>query len=196
MRKTFFIVLVLATAGLSLSLISCYMKTEHKIEAHITLDIRELKATANEIEDMIRSEKAKGDQSFFNIPWKVEIAYGEMEIKFMTPAVETAIANRRTRLGKLEGLMVKGCIGENNSGYVEYRPCPACKTDSQFIEEVVRLIQQENQDRRIIYQTIVEQNNLGSDKLSVVEKVFSQVQRKNALSGSFIQQDDGSWIKK
>lgn len=194
MRKIFFIVaLFISAAGLSLS--GCYMKTEHKIEAHITIDIRELKETATQIEDMVRAKKPKG-QSLFILPWKVDAAYGQMQIKFMTPDVEKAINNRGARLDRLEELMESGCIGENNSGYVEYRPCPDCEKDATLIEEAKKNIRDENNDRRTIYQTIVEQNNLGSDKLSVVEKVFSQEQRKNAPQGSYIQQDDGTWIKK
>lgn len=175
---------------------SCYMKTEHKIEAHITLDIRELKETATQIEDMVRSQKNKGDQSFFLVPWKVEAVYGQMEIKFMTPAVKKAIADRGARLDRLEELMAKGCIGETNQGYVEYRPCPACESGSQLTGEIEKLVQGENRDRQTIYQAIVEQNNLGSDKLSVVEKVFSQVQHKNAPPGTFVQLGDGAWVKK
>lgn len=196
MRKIILGGLIFAMAGLGLVLASCYMKTEHKIEAHITIDIRELSDTANQIEDMVRAKKPKG-QSLI-LPWQVEAVYaaGEMEIKFMTPAVEEAIASRGARLDSLEGLMRQGCLGENNRGYVEYRSCPACESDPALKKRAEKLAQEENQDRLTIYQTIVEQNNLAADKLSVVETVFSQVQRRNAPSGSYIQQDDGSWVKK
>jgi uncharacterized protein YdbL (DUF1318 family) len=194
MKKIFFMLAFFISTA-SLFLLGCYMKTEHKIEAHITIDIRELKETATQIEDMVRAKKAKG-QSLFILPWKVDAAYAEMQIKFMTPDVEKAITNRGARLDRLEELMKKGCIGENNSGYVEYRPCPDCEKDAALIGEAKKNIKDENIDRRTIYQTIVEQNNLGADKLCVVEKVFSETQRKNAPQGSYIQQDDGTWIKK
>lgn len=184
----------LLAAVMVFGLISCYMKTEHKIEAHITIDIREIEATANEIEDMVRARK--GGQSLFVPFWKLDAAYAGIELKFMTPEVEKAISNRGGRLDSIEELMKKNCIGENNRGYVEYRACPACEKEPQLVEEAKRLIKEENQDRLIIYQTIVEQNNLSKDSLSLVEKIFSQVHQKNAPSGAFIQQDDGGWIKK
>jgi len=193
MKKIFFLVLVLAVTGLSL--ISCYMKTEHKIEALITLDIREVKEAANGIEDMVSSKKDKDDQSFLILPWKVGVVYGQ-GIKYMTPAVETAVANRKTRFNSLQELMVKGCIGENNRGYVEYRPCPACESDSQLLGKVGKLIQEENRDRQTIYKAIVEQNNLDANNLAVLEKGYGEVRQERAPSGTFIQKDDGSWVQK
>ena len=188
--------LVLSMAGLGIVLTSCYMKTEHKIEAHITIDIREIEATGNQIEDMVRAKRAKKGQSLFILPWRVEPAYAEYQIKIMTPEVQKAIERRGARIDSLDEMMLMGCIGENNRGYVEYRSCPTCNQDPALKEKAEKLVTEENQDRLFIYKAMVEQNNLPADALSVVETTLGKIQRQKALAGTDIQQDDGSWVKK
>ena len=111
-------------------------------------------------------------------------AQANYSIKQMTPEVEAALNNRRDRFDALRELKSKGSIGENNSGYVE-----ALSPDAQDAATA------ENNDRKVIYQTIAEQNNL-KDAIGTIEKVFAQVQREKAQAGDKIQQEDGSWTTK
>ena len=107
-------------------------------------------------------------------------------IKEMTPEVTAALENRRNRYDKLAELKQQGKVGENNRGYVE-----AFSDDGS----VKRLVDVENRDRKIIYQTIAEQNNL-KDAIGAIEKVFAQTQRDNAEPGDKIQAEDGRWTEK
>ena len=107
-------------------------------------------------------------------------------IKEMTPEVMSALGNRRNRYDELEKLKQQGKIGENNRGYVEVF------SDE---ENIKTLVEAENRDRKIIYQTIADQNNL-KEALGTIEKVFAQTQRDNAEPGSKIQLKDGRWIVK
>ncbi len=113
-------------------------------------------------------------------------ADGKYDIKEMTPAVKTALENRRDRFDDLKAFKVQGIIGENNRGYVE-----ALTSDSA----AQRLVDAENKDRKVIYQTIEEQNNL-SGALETIEKVFAQVQREKSNPGDKIQTEDGQWVTK
>jgi len=108
------------------------------------------------------------------------------DIKEMTPAVKAALDNRRARYNELLDLKNSGVIGENAQGYVEVLGSDTAK----------QLVDAENKDRKTIYTTIVEQNNLPSDALATVEKVFAQVQRDKATAGHKIQDTDGSWKTK
>jgi len=94
-------------------------------------------------------------------------------IKEMTTKVEQALDGRRNRYDELSVLKASGIIGENNQGYVEVL---------KEGKEVQSLVDAENQDRRVIYQTIAEQNDL-MDARKTIEKVFAQVQRDKAQSG-------------
>ncbi len=113
-------------------------------------------------------------------------AEGKYEIKEMTPAIKTALENRKDRFNDLKALKAQGSVGENNRGYVE-----ALKNDAQ----TQQLVDSENQDRKLIYKAIEEQNNLNG-ALETIEKVFAQVQRDKANPGDKIQDENGNWVTK
>src|SRR6185436_18985645 len=91
-------------------------------------------------------------------------AEGKYSIKEMTPEVQSALDGRKDRFSQLTDLKQKGIIGENNQGYVEVLQA------GQGGEDVVAA---ENKDRKVIYQTIADQNGL-KDELSTIEKVFAE----------------------
>ena len=121
-------------------------------------------------------------------------AQSKYSIKEMTPEVEAALQNRRDRFDQLKELKQKGIIGENNKGYIEVLTSVADEVPSS-LEEAQSLVQSENQDRQVIYQTIARQNDL-KEAVDTIEKVFAQVQRDKAQPGDKIQDEDGQWIVK
>ena len=110
------------------------------------------------------------------------------DIKEMTPAIQQALSSRQNRYNEIQALKAQGALGENKSGYLEVLAA-AGNADG--------LASAENSDRRVIYQAIVEQNQLGgADGLEKVEEVFADVQRDKARSGDSIQLPSGEWTKK
>ncbi len=112
---------------------------------------------------------------------------GSYDIKTMTPEIQQALSGRQSRYEDLQSYKSKGALGENNEGYIEVL---------QNEGSAKSVASQENRDRRIIYQAIVEQNGLGAQGLNEVEKVFAEVQRDKARSGDSIQLPSGAWSKK
>ena len=108
------------------------------------------------------------------------------DIKKMTPDVSKALEHRRDRFDQLHELKSKGIVGENNHGYVEI---------FQKDASAQSLVEAENHDRKIIYQTIALQNGI-ENELNIIEKVFAQVQREKSESGERIQDDQGQWSQK
>ena len=94
---------------------------------------------------------------------------GQYDLKEMTPEVQAALNNRKTRYETLQTLKANNAVTENKSGYVE-----AAGGDAQ----TQAIIAQENADRRTIYQAIVDQNNLGSGGLAAVEKAFAEIRQE------------------
>lgn len=111
----------------------------------------------------------------------------EYSIKQMTPEISRALENRRDRYDRLEELKKEGAVGENNRGYVEVLAGG---------RQAAPLVETENKDRKVIYQAIAEQNALGANALTTVEKVFAQVQHEKAAPGTKVQTEDGRWITK
>ena len=113
-------------------------------------------------------------------------AEGKYSIKEMTPEVQSALDNRRDRFEQLRTLKASGAVGENNQGYVQVLK-QADGSDS--------LVAAENSDRKVIYQTIAQQNGL-ENAVGTIESVFAQVQRDKAAAGEQIQTEDGRWTAK
>jgi uncharacterized protein YdbL (DUF1318 family) len=117
----------------------------------------------------------------------LSFAQGAYDIQNMTPEVKSALEARKTRFGEIKALKAQGFIGESNRGYIE------ALGGGKYVLELVAA---ENQDRRFIYQTIVEQNGLGKDALATVEGVFAGVQRDKAGPGDKVQDPSGNWMTK
>ena len=113
-------------------------------------------------------------------------AQAKYSIKQMTPEVQQALDSRRDRFDQLRQLKSTGALGENNHGYVEVLNNEG---DAQAIAGA------ENNDRKVIYQTIAAQNGL-EGAIETIETVFAQVQRDKASSGDKIQDASGGWIAK
>lgn len=110
---------------------------------------------------------------------------GSYDIKEMTPEIQQALSGRQARYSQLKQLKSEGAIGETNQGYVE-----ALSGSGNGVTDA------ENSDRRVIYSAIVQQNNLGAQGLTQVQKVFAEVQHDKATSGESIQLASGEWNKK
>lgn len=115
------------------------------------------------------------------------LAAGAYDIKQMTPQVQAALEGRKQRFAQLKSLKAQGVLGENNRGYVEVLGASA---------DARALVDEENRDRKAIYEAIVVQNNLGKGALITVEGVFAEVQRQKASAGDRIQNQSGEWATK
>ena len=156
-----------------------------KIEAHITVDIRQVKEAATSIEDQV-SGGAPAKTSALDF-LEARAWADEPELKVVTPAVQEAINARRSRYDQLKALKAQGVLGENNEGHV------AVLTGDADAE---KLAAEENNDREVIYKAIVEQNKLGRDAITTIRTTFGEVQREKASAGEKIQNPAGEWVTK
>lgn len=112
-----------------------------------------------------------------------DVAAQQYNLKEITSKVQMALDDRKDRYNEVKMLKAQGVLGENNRGYL-----------TVLVEQskATMMVEDENHDRKIIYQAIADQNNL-SGALATIETVFAQVQREKAESGESIQFPDGSW---
>jgi uncharacterized protein len=111
----------------------------------------------------------------------------DYDYKTMTPDIEKALKNRQSRYYQLQQLKQEGEVGENNTGYV---------TNLKDNANAATLATAENQDRRVLYEALAEQNNLGGNGLLVIQKAFAEVQQEKAGPGDMVQSSSGDWKKK
>lgn len=112
-------------------------------------------------------------------------------------AVLTAIQNREFNKDDVDEFKRDGAVGENARGLLEIRPLPRLQTDASYRKLVEDILVEENRDRQIIMQRIMEINPTAQTTgLSEVEKVFAKLNRDSAKTGEWLQQPDGAWVKK
>lgn len=153
-----------------------------KIEAHVTIDVREIKQEARSIEDMV-SGGAPGARPTSRLgDWLVPSAWAEL-----SPEVMSAINSRKERFAKLKEYKAQGLVGEDLQGHV------AALGGGP---EVQALVEAENRDREVIYQAQVKEKGLPPEAIDTVRATFAQEQRDRAEPGEKIQLPSGEWATK
>lgn len=180
------------------------VETTHKIEAHITLDIRQIQAEAAQVEGEVRdTPKAKPDGAPTSAVWGIgQAAVREVVVASRSLAgildlsssahaqddadEKDAIANRKARFAELDKALSAGCIGENEKGMIELRPCDDAK-DAAKKSALDKLTKDENADRKIIYSAIAVRQGVKAEQYEAVGLVYASEIRKNLKSGQAFQ---------
>lgn len=100
--------------------------------------------------------------------------------------LDAAVAGRKSRLGKIEQFSSQGYIGEDRGGYVQVMNQ---NVPSNLKGEISALVDQENRDRRIIYESIAQKNGAA---VSETGKVFFEDHYKRAPAGYWFEIYDAS----
>jgi uncharacterized protein YdbL (DUF1318 family) len=117
-----------------------------------------------------------------------------VDVNVSTPAIRALKASMANRFPQLQPLYAKNAIGETNTGLVEARDTGALSLKEKA--DLTRLVDQENTDRRALYNEIIKANNLQPAQLGEVQRLFANSWRDKSSPGWWIQQDNGQWVKK
>ncbi len=147
-----------------------------KIEAHVTIDVREIKQEARSIEDLVSGPANKPTSRLSE--WLVPTAWAEL-----SPEVMSAVNSRRDRFGQLKSYKAQGLIGEDLQGHVT----AFGGSDAQSLADA------ENRDRETIYQAQVKEKGLPPQAIETIRATFAQEQRDRAEPGEKIQLPNGEW---
>ena len=126
-------------------------------------------------------------------------ARGEGDVKISTEKKKVFEALQQQRFNKddIDEFKRKGYVGENNKGFLEMRPAAALKNEPITSPLVKQIVDEENRDRKIIMDRIVElKDSLKKAVKDEVFNVFSQIKQKESPEGTWIQLQGGEWIKK
>ncbi|MDX9976201.1 MAG: DUF1318 domain-containing protein, partial [FCB group bacterium] len=182
-------------AAVSIVAAGCVIRTHHTIEAHVTIDIRQVDEQAENIVDYVTGEKdtlpvaaeAKPEEkktSLLRRIWNdlspIQVAYAA-ELKESSPKIKELADQMRARFPEVQALKAKGFVGETNRGYLDLVDGADLKGDDKNAAQ--RLIAAENADRKALYREVVELNKDQNVTLSVVERVFADKWLKQAKPG-------------
>ena len=105
--------------------------------------------------------------------------------------------NREFNRDDINEFKKDGALGENNQGMLELRPLPKLDSDPEYRKLVVQIMEEENRDRKIMYDRVIQVNTAASEaQTDEVYAVFAKFNRENTAPGCWIQLPDGAWIKK
>lgn len=137
-----------------------------KVDITMRLDVyQHVEKDVNSIVDKIYEGKPKKLNAVFDL--------GAVYAADFSSDVDMAITRSQVRLGHIEEYLSKGYIGENKAALlVVLSGAPA---------DVVQLVQEENNDREILYKSTAEKN--GAD-ISVVRKAFFDKHYQKAPAGA------------
>lgn len=111
------------------------------------------------------------------------------------PAIRSIIATRAARLEVLNRWKTEGVIGETNRALVEVRDLAAVPGLKERAE-VQRLVRDENADREQLFREIAAAKNVDLSQLDRIRTTYADTMRANAHPGDWIQQPDGTWVRK
>ncbi len=190
-------ILVGLTAAAVIAVMGCALRTEHKIDAHITVDIRHIEQQADSVLDFIEGEsetppavqpaEAPGESSvigpFLQAINPIRQAHAAT-LKEDSPRMKEIAVRLKERFPKIEALKKQGLVGENDRGYIELRPNDALEADAGRKNDIQKLVHEENNDRKELYTEIVrlnpDQSNL---TLTVVERIYAKKRLERAKAG-------------
>ncbi|MBM4079720.1 MAG: DUF1318 domain-containing protein, partial [Planctomycetes bacterium] len=108
-----------------------------------------------------------------------------------------AMQSREFNKDDIELFKATGFVGENNEGYLTVLETDDLKKDAKYAAFVKAIVDEENADRRVIMERVIEVNETFSNAdLPTVQKVFASMNRDQAKKGWMVQLDDGRWVKK
>ena len=111
--------------------------------------------------------------------------------------VLNAYQNREFNKDDIDEFKTDGAVGENNRGLLEIRSSDKLEEDEQYRKLVEQKVAEENRDRAVIMQRIIEVNhNMSEGDLPKVREIFAQMNRDSARAGDWIQRADGKWVTK
>ncbi len=138
----------------------------------------------------IEKKDTGGSQSFLESLF-IDEAYAEAGSS--TEKLRAAIVSRKNRYPEIQRLKSEGCVGENRSGLLSFRPTAKTKSDRDYAKKARVLINAENTDRETIYKIQAERQNVSVDAIRILS---AEVHRKRAAKGEWIEVQDekGKWV--
>ncbi len=181
---------ILITQGLLIALagLSCSIKApEVRVTGEKTALEREVLGTYHQMEEdtwMIASSRSmKGE--------------GEVKISPEKRKVLDALQGQKFNKDDIDEFKRKGYVGENNEGLLEIRPSDALSGDTEQMNMVQEIVQEENDDREIIMGRVIELNDsLKKENENDIHSIFAKMNQENSPDGTWIQMPDGRWVRK
>ena len=108
-----------------------------------------------------------------------------------------AVRGRKFNKDDIDEFLEQELVGESNTGLLEIRNQQELDKDENLKTRVTTIVKNENEYRKIIMDRIILLNVQAAEAGEAnVSSIFAKMNQDNAAEGSWIQTEDGQWIKK
>ena len=163
-----------------------------------------VKQAASEIESEIQQKAAEkaGQEPIKKIavmprrsPFMlVPAAFAQQETTVSNPAIRALKDASATNLAALMPYFGDGKVGLTNMGLVEIRD--EAGLNLQAKAALRKLVKDDNDVRMKLYGEVAKALNIEASQIEKIQKIFAASRIAAAPAGWWIQQDDGTWVKK
>jgi uncharacterized protein YdbL (DUF1318 family) len=153
-------------------------------------DIRGAAMPENDLEEAPKEEGA-GSQG-----WHLTgVAYAAgKETSVSSPAIDSLKEKIRQRFGDLKPFFDAGAIGEANDGLVAIRDASVLPMKDRAT--LNRLVNEENADRKVLYELVAKELGVETKDLPKVRQSFGEKWQEFAGAGWWVQDAAGNWSKR
>ena len=124
----------------------------------------------------------------------VPAAYAQEATNVSTPAIRALKDSMKARFPTLKPYVDSGNIGETNKGQIEVRDETGLNLQAK--SALRNAVKDENADRSKLYAEVAKALNIEASQIEKIEKIFAVEWAKSAAAGWWVQNEDGTWVKK
>lgn len=182
MKWSVILVLILLYTGCSIK------APEVRVTGEMTALEQEVIGTYNQMKEdtwMIASTRDEQDTTA-----KVSVSPEKKEVL-------EALQNQKFNKDDIDEFKIKEYVGEKNDGMLMIRDLDPFNLDADKEKFVKGLVNQENQDREVIMNRVIElKSSLKDSNRESILRVFAQMYQEESIKGTWIQIPDGTWQRK
>lgn len=149
------------------------------------------KATEKAGEEPIKQLSALPSPVSFSL---IPAAYAQEETTVSNPVIRALKESIADHLAALMPSFAAGNTGLTNKGLVEIRD--EAGLNLQAKAALRKLVKEDNDDRMKLYAEVAKALNIDASQIERIQKIFAESWIRGAKPGWWIQQEDGSWVKK
>jgi uncharacterized protein YdbL (DUF1318 family) len=144
-------------------------------------------------ETTLNDRNRSNDTSIIPYEFFISSANADESISVSTPKTAAIKSRMASRVSEIVDYKSKGFLGESNDGLLVLKESPG---DLKSKAALQRLIQQENSDRNELYVEVQMANKLQDQGQKRIRAHFSSAFQLHSPAGSWVQKDNGEWVKK
>jgi len=166
-----------------------------KVEKAAEEIVKEVRQQSPKNEQKLKKEEKSSPESELHKWQFVNCAYAqEGVLQVSTASIRALKTSIKKRFPNLVSYFQRGIIGENNRGLLEIKSWQGVSLAKRA--KVKQLVEAENKDRMSLYQEVAKNMGIDPSQLGKVQKIFAKQWQKTAPSGTWIQTEEGKWVRK